>query len=197
MNSRQRRPGAGRLGRFWRGVRPDRNPLRRVSDRVETAVLAVLAVALLAGAPFAAMAAGSWARTAAEHLQAQQRSTRQVVPAVVLKAPPATAIEGRSAQARWTAPDGSTVTSDIPAPYNTRAGATVPVWVTRDGTPAQPPLLDSQVSSLAQLAEAGAVVMLTVTLTVTGVLARRSLDKRRIAAWDAEWRSGPRWTTRA
>jgi hypothetical protein len=27
---------------------------------------------------------------------------------------------------------------------------------------------------------------------------RWTLDKRRIAAWDAEWRStGPRWTTRA
>ena len=37
-----------RLGRFARGVRPDRNPLRRSSDRLETAVLALLVIAFLA-----------------------------------------------------------------------------------------------------------------------------------------------------
>jgi hypothetical protein len=32
---------------------------------------------------------------------------------------------------------------------------------------------------------------------VIGALGRRALDKRRMAAWDADWRAtGPRWTAR-
>jgi hypothetical protein len=34
-------------------------------------------------------------------------------------------------------------------------------------------------------------------MLVIGVLGRRALDKRRMAAWDADWRAtGPRWTAR-
>jgi hypothetical protein len=33
---------------------------------------------------------------------------------------------------------------------------------------------------------------------MVGVLARWSLDRRRMDAWEADWQStGPRWTTRA
>jgi len=65
-------PAAARttwLGRMARGRRPDRNPLRRASDRIETAVLGLLAAAFLAAAPFAAHVAGHWAsaRFTAEH----------------------------------------------------------------------------------------------------------------------------------
>ena len=56
----QRSPRNSWLGRLLRGRRLDRNPLRRRSDRAETAVLGVLLAAFLAGAPFAAQAAGSW-----------------------------------------------------------------------------------------------------------------------------------------
>jgi hypothetical protein len=38
-----------------------RNPLRRASDRMETAVLGLLLAAFLAAAPLAAHAAGTWA----------------------------------------------------------------------------------------------------------------------------------------
>ena len=35
-------------------------------------------------------------------------------------------------------------------------------------------------------------------LALAGILARWSLDKRRMDAWDADWQAtGPRWTTRA
>ena len=55
----QRSPSSSWLGRLLRGRRLDRNPLRRGSDRVETAIAGVLLAAFLAGAPFAAHAAGS------------------------------------------------------------------------------------------------------------------------------------------
>jgi hypothetical protein len=44
----------------------------------------------------------------------------------------------------------------------------------------------------------GVIALATVVLATIGLLARRTLDKRRMTAWDAEWRAtGPRWTTRA
>ena len=42
-----------------------------------------------------------------------------------------------------------------------------------------------------------AVGVLAITLAVIGWLARRSLDRRRMAAWDADWlANGPRWSPR-
>ena len=61
-----------------------------------------------------------------------------------------------------------------------------------------PPLQDSQVTGQAYFAEGFTVFTLAVLLTITGLLARRTLDRRRMAAWDTEWRAtGPHWTTRA
>src|SRR5436309_15410025 len=47
-----------RLARRWL---PDRNPLRRTSDRIESVLLAVLLAGFLAAAPAAGLAAGQWA----------------------------------------------------------------------------------------------------------------------------------------
>lgn len=183
-----------------RGRRLDRNPLRRASDRAETAVLAALAAAFLAGAPFAAQAAGAWTHAAVQREQAAQESSWRLVPAVLLTAATTSVRPDPLPQskARWIAPDGATITSDIPVPSGGRAGTTVRIWVARDGALTQPPLLDSQVSNEVDCTEAGAVAALAATLAVVGFLARRSLDRRRMAAWDAEWRAaGPRWTMRA
>ena len=85
----RRRPRTYWLGRVLRGRRLDRNPLRRRSDRVETAVLGLLLAAFLAGLPFAAHVAGSWGyATSAREAQAQRASLHQV-PATLLKAAPA------------------------------------------------------------------------------------------------------------
>jgi hypothetical protein len=79
MTQRAHMPGTSWLGRLLRGLRPDRNPLRRGSDRAESVVLAALLAAFLAVAPFAAHAAGHWAATsAARQAQAQRASLTQV-----------------------------------------------------------------------------------------------------------------------
>jgi hypothetical protein len=202
MGRKRGKPHSTRLGRFIRGRRLDHNPLRRASDRAETAVLAALAAAFLAGAPFAAQASGAWVHAALQREQAAQESSRRLVPAVLLKTP-TTGVRltnigpGPQAKARWIAPNGATIISDIPVTSGGKAGTTVRIWVARDGGLTQPPLLDSQVASEVDCAGAGAVTALAATLAVVGFMARRSLDKRRIAAWDAEWRSaGPSWTRR-
>lgn len=205
MKDRRRQARVSLMGRFARGRRLDRNPLRRRSDRAETAVLAALVAALAAGGPFAAMAAGAWEHAAAHREQSAQEASWRLVPAVVRGAPVvdpvrtgATAATGFEAPARWTAPDGTAVTGRIPVPADTTPGTTIRIWVARDGVLAGAPLRDSQVQAQAALAEVYGVAGTAVTVAVAGLLARRALDRRRLAAWDAEWRSvGPRWTTRA
>jgi hypothetical protein len=47
------------------------------------------------------------------------------------------------------------------------------------------------------LSEALAVAALAVALITVGAVDRWALDRRRLAAWDAEWLSaGPRWSPR-
>ena len=55
----------------------------------------------------------------------------------------------------------------------------------------------AQLATRAQLAEEVAVAGLAIMLAVIGWLARRALDRRRMAAWDADWlATGPQWTPR-
>ena len=164
-------------------------------------MLALLLVAFVAGAPFAAGASGAWVRATARHVQITQEQTRYQAPATVLSVPPdqdGNALAAIEATARWTAPDGKKVTGEADVPTGTLAGATVRVWTTRDGVITDPPLRNSQVAGETDLAEGFAVTILAILLACLRLLARRMLDKRRLAAWDAGWRvTGPRWTTRA
>ena len=200
MGARPQNIRVTRLSRFVRGRRPDRNPLRRASDRAETAVLALLVIAFLAAAPFVAQASGAYAYSKAHHAQLSEEASWHQVPARVLK------VESSGgggyavpeAQARWTAPDGKVITGEIPVLLTTAAGTTVPLWVANDGQLTDQPLTDAQVSDSRYFAGTFGVITLATVLAITGFLARRTLNKRRMAAWDAEWRAtGPRWTTRA
>ena len=198
----QRRPRTYWPGRVLRGRRLDRNPLRRRSDRVETAVLGLLLAAFLAGAPFAAHAAGSWAyATSAREAQAQRASLHQV-PATLLKAAPAWNAYTNSrgvleVEARWRAADGQVRTGEVFVPGGAAAGSTVLVWENRAGQLTGPPFGPTQLAGRAQLAAGAAVGSLAAALIVVGWLVRRSLNRRRLAAWDADWlANGPRWSQR-
>jgi hypothetical protein len=119
MSARKPKPGVTRLGRFVRRWRFDHNPLRRATDRAETALRAVLVAAFLIGAPFAALATGAWVHGMARQAQLAQEASRRQVTAVVLAV---TAPSGGGddlawqARARWRAPDGREVTQEVPVP---------------------------------------------------------------------------------
>jgi hypothetical protein len=71
------------------------------------------------------------------------------------------------------------------------------VWTDRAGQLTDPPLSQTELVSRAQLAAGGAVGALAATLVAAGWIIRRFLDRRRLAAWDAEWlATGPRWSSR-
>jgi hypothetical protein len=60
-----------------------------------------------------------------------------------------------------------------------------------------PPLRRLQVQGQAALAAILAPVVLGLVLLCAGQLAHFLLGRRRLAAWDAEWRAtGPQWTRR-
>jgi hypothetical protein len=195
----RRSPRSARLGRLLRGWKLDRNPLRRGSDRAETAVLGVLLAAFLACAPFAAHAAGSWTyATSAREAQAQQAALRQVRATLLQAAVPWGLGEGGAeAQARWQAPDGQVRTGQVFVSVGAPAGSTVAVWVNGAGQLADSPLQHSQVTGRAEMARVLAVTGLAVVLILVGWAARWALDRRRLSAWDAEWlATGPRWSSR-
>src|SRR5215469_7643852 len=108
---KKQEPACGWLGRLLRGRRFDRNPLRRTSDRAETAILAGALIALLAGGPFAALAGGNFAHNLALATQQRQQATERQVTVVTVESPTPPKQLSRLATypgvlARWTAPNG-------------------------------------------------------------------------------------------
>lgn len=189
------------LARLLRGLRPDRNPLRRGSDRAETVVLAALLAAFLAAAPFAAHAAGNWAlASSVREAQAQRARLTQVTATLVRTAPVWGGYGsggGAATTARWRAPDGRPRTGEVFVTAAALAGGTVRIWVDQAGRLASPPLTHDQLTGRAQFVTGAAVTWLAAMLAVAGWLTRRSLNRRRLAAWDAEWLAyGPRWSPR-
>jgi len=162
-------------------------------------MLGILLAAFLAAAPFAAHAAGSWTYAgSAREAQVQQAALHQV-PATLLQAaaPVASGGYGLEASARWQAPDGHVCTGQVVVPGVAAAGSTVMVWVAQAGQLTNPPLQPSQVTGRVFSARVLAVAALAVTLLIVGWTARWVLDRRRLAAWDAEWlATGPRWSRR-
>jgi hypothetical protein len=195
-----RRLGTSWLARLLRGRRLDRNPLRRGSDRAETVVLGALLAAFLAAAPFAAHAAGSWAHASAVRDAQAQRASLHQVTATLLGAAPVLSGYGLASdfavEARWRAPDGRVRTGELLVTATAAAGHSTRIWVDRAGR-LTGPLSRDQVTGRVQLAVGVAVGGLAVLLIVAAWLVREGIDRRRMAAWDADWlANGPRWSPR-
>jgi hypothetical protein len=202
-SSPQQVPALSYAGRIVRGRGFDRNPLRRLTDRIETVVATLIVVAFLAGAPLAALAAGGWAHAAAQRAEFGQQAARREVSATLLPGPASRATNDSGMvtwadAARWVAPDGRTATVDLPVAVETHGlPATMPVWSTLNGQLVPPPLHGAEVTWLTALAAALGVIAATVILFLSGLTARLLLSRHRLAAWDADWRmTSPTWSTR-
>jgi hypothetical protein len=208
MNPRRRTKGrkapkSRRLGRLLRRWRPDRNPLRRGSDRAEIALLGLLLAVFLAAAPFVEHSVQSWTYTTSGREAQVQQATLHEVSATLLQAAPEWNGFANSpgaapeVSARWRAPDGQLRTGKLLVPNGAPAGSTVKVWTNQAGQLTDPPLQRTQVVSRSQLTGGLAVAGLAIVLIVVGWLARRMLDRRRMAEWDEDWLvTGPRWSPR-
>ncbi len=188
------------LGRLVRGWRPDRNPLRRGTDRAEIAIGAALLVAFLVGLPFAAHAAASWTNDISQHEFNAQQATFHQVRATLLEAPVTAQSYGVTlapqADARWIAPDGQVRTGLLTVPTDAKKGSTVLIWTDQSGALVTP-LLPGQIPMRNDLAATAAVTLLAIMLLVIVWMVHRALNRRRMAAWEADWlATGPRWTSR-
>ena len=148
------------------------------------------------------MAAAGWMAANGMRAERGQAGWRQV-PAVLLQdAPePAHALSQASLEplvrARWTAPGGAPREGEVYAPGGARAGTTITVWTDRTGSLEPAPVQRADVTIWEAFAALAAVVLAAAAVAVTGFFARRALDRRRLAAWDAERsRTGPQWTGR-
>jgi len=188
-----------RLVRRWR---PDGNPLRRASDRLEAGLLAILIAAFLCGAPLAGIAAGQAAAASSARAERAQAGTHRVAAVLLRQAPGKSSPMFQAplepmAPARWKAPDGTLRTGEIYAPAGAAAGSTVLVWIGRSGQLAASPLQRGDVAEEVALAASLATMAVAGVLAALGLVTRWLLDRRRLAAWDARWRAtGPQWTGR-
>jgi hypothetical protein len=184
--------------RAIRGARPDRNPLRRGIDRLETCLLVGLFVALAGLTPFAARLAGHASYLSALHARQEQLATRHEVRAVLTD--DASQVSGYSlsayvlTQATWTSAGGVPRSGDVPAEPASPKGTGVTVWTDDSGYLASPPLALAEVTSQADAATIGVIVAAGVLYICGAAAIRQVLNRRRMAAWDADWvATAPTW----
>ena len=188
-------PGMSRTARWLREYLPDRNPLRRTTDRAQAIIVGLLLMVFVAAAPLAAILASSW--TSGPRPVAQQ--TRYHVAAVMLRGAPRPIAYGYGAvdllaRAEWATPAGPLRTGEIPVAAGEKAGQRVMIWIDAAGRLAGPPFRSAPDQPLASIA---AVLLVGAAVVCAGKAGCWLLDRRRLAAWDAAWRATePLWSFR-
>ncbi len=180
----------------------DDNPLRRTADRVETGIRLAVVLLFLTVIPLLTVLVGRTAdHMALREARLQRVADHQITAVLTQPAPmagttdPYTAIEVTWVPARWTAPTGGPQSGMILAPVGAAKGATVLIWIDRSGQITGPPINHRIVVADVFIAVAITAFVLAVVVLGLQALACGLLDRRRIKAWDAEWRAiGPLWT---
>jgi hypothetical protein len=188
-----------RLAR-WLGF--DRNPLRRRTDRLEAVLRLVMIILVVLAMPAASVAAGRWADHWVLHKVQTQRTINHQVTAVLLRdAPrtgipdPYTSVETTWVPARWQPAGQPYRTGEVLAVAGARKGSTVRTWIDPSGAVTDPPLNHRVIRGDVLMAVAATLLASGLLLLGAAALARRMLDRRRLHAWEAEWRtSGPLWS---
>lgn len=186
------------LLRAIRGARPDRNPLRRGIDRLETCLLVGLFAVMAVVTPFAARLVGHASYAAALQARQEQLADRHQVQAVLTEN--ADPVRGYSISpyvltpAAWTSVTGVHRSGEVPADPGSRKGTSISVWTDRDGYLDSPPLTTSDAASQADAATAGVIVTGGVAYITGAAAIKLLLNRRRMAAWDADWvATAPTW----
>lgn len=178
-----------RPARVVRGLWPDRNPLRRPSDRLEAGMLFLLIVTFVLGTPFVALIAWRLSLGAVfTTVEAQHAGWRQV-PAVLQSDAPSTGYYEPLIPATWTAPNGARCEGRVYASAGARAGTTTPIWVNASGRQVAWPMSPVNAANQADVVAAITVSFWGLILCVTGMFGRHLIDRRRMAAWDADLRA--------
>jgi hypothetical protein len=188
--------------RLTRRLGRDGNPLRRRSDRIEPWLLPVAIVVFLAMCPLVLSLAGNWMRAAnASELRAQ--ADWKPVQGVLVRAVPGAeqADHGQNSWLTWSPAtwkvDGIQHSGLVPAQAGSPARTSVTIWLDKSGRVHVPPLTPGGAGARVLEARAISLAVLAVVLATMLLLARRFLDRRRMAGWETDWLSvGPSWSRR-
>jgi hypothetical protein len=190
----------GHVARALRGLWPDHNPLRRSSDRAEAGIVALLVAAFLIGAPLIALI--TWRLTfnsTFSTTNAAKEGWRQTSAVLLADAPDWTGSYASPVEISWAATGGARHTGQFLADPGARAGTRVTVWTDASGHLAKTPISPSQAVTQADLAAPTAVLLWALILQCAGMACHHVLDRRRLAAWEADWStlnfSGPTGTS--
>ena len=200
---RARRQGT-RLARCARWLGFDRNPLRRRTDRIEAAIRLAMMILLVLAVPVAAVAAGRWADDLAVRQAHARQAADHLVNARLLEQAPATgtpdpytSVQLVWVQARWQPPGLPARSGQVLATAGARKGSIVPTWIDASGAVTQAPPDHRDIAGDVAIAVIATCVASWLLLLGSQALARRALDRRRLRAWEAEWRAtGPLWSGR-
>ena len=204
MRSFEDRRLSGRLAQWVRWLGFDRNPLRRGTDRIEAALRLVMMIMLVAAVPAAAIAVGQRADHLALNRVRAQQAADHLVNAVLLEQAPATgspdpytSVQITWVLARWQPPGLLPRTGQVLAAAGARQGSTVRTWIDASGAVTDPPPDHRDIVGDVTVAVLATCFVSWLVLLAAGTLARGALDRRRLNAWEAEWRaSGPLWSGR-
>lgn len=176
------------LGRCWIIRALGRNPLVRVSDRVEVVVLVlVFATALIVTG--VAGAVGTAVYEVRARVYAEQAQARHIVAATAIE--DSTVIvqqddEAFSAHARWHA-NGVEHFGSLDLAHETKAGDQLDVWVDGRGEQAAAPTPTWRAGIDAMFAGAAAWLIAMTGVTGLSVFVRSRLTRRRYSDWEREW----------
>lgn len=188
------------VGRKVRGMRPDRNPLRRRADRIEAFIFGGLIVAAVAGTPVVAVTTSHWAHAAAARAARDERDSSYETRAVVLTAPDSPvsgySVNGMDAAwARWTTRDGHSRTGQVTVPSGSPKDSAVVIWTDGAGNATYPPPTPAEVADQATFATVVASVATVLACLIAALTTRLVVNRRRMTAWDADWAvKAPIWT---
>ncbi|MFJ3945342.1 Rv1733c family protein [Streptomyces griseoaurantiacus] len=176
------------------------NPLRRREDVLEAWILLIVGLMIVVVGP----AAGVLAAGAGAHLAEQQRAERHPITATLTRDATGGAVTAGTtsrhtgAPVRWTASDGTRHVGTASVDKTLKAGSQVKLWTDRQDHLTAPPPTTAEVGI-----EAGAVgttsALAVVVASTTGYFGVRAvLNRRRLAAWESEWKElGPQQGRRA
>nr|WP_309141349.1 hypothetical protein [Streptomyces composti] len=157
-----------------------------------------LLLVLVAGMPLAAVAAGTAAYEGAMHTVQVQAAERQQVRAELISGTE-DAYHGAKQQAkvRWSDQDGTVRTGTALVEADTPKGATVKIWVDRDGDVTSPPMTRTQAVTNAWFTGGLTALGVVAATGAAEALLRTALNRRRYAQWEAEWEAvEPEWAAR-
>ncbi|MCX4418719.1 Rv1733c family protein [Streptomyces mirabilis] len=180
--------------RLWRWRR---NPLRRHSDVVEAWIVLATWICALSGGTLA----GAAAAQATDSSFAARQAQVHAVSAVLTDDAARTALGGSGyddgrvwAVVRWTTADGAVHTDRAKVLPGAPAGTGITVWTDHTGRVVSAPVTGAAATLQAALTGALVAPSAGAAVWTAGWVVRSRLVRRRMAAWDQEWKQvGPRW----